>query len=232
VGRREDGFQIPWSAEPAAGRVTYCRVDTSNALLKGETMRIMVVTAFVLTLVPVAAWGEGSVVSKDKAEMMGRVEDFFLHNFRDITWRKSLAWGDVQTEKDGARSISYQYEAKIWDKETMTMKQTFTFAADGKFIKSSNAPGFPMKKEPAVVDVTTQKGMTALVEDFFSKNFRDITARGTIEWGQVGKDEKGNSTIRYKYNATIWAKEKKVIEQVFTFDGNAKFVSVKDAPKP
>jgi len=194
---------------------------------------IMVVTAFALMLLlPVAARGEGSALSNDKAEMMGRVEDFFLHNFRDITWRKSLAWGDVQTEADGARSISYQYEAKIWDKETMIMKQSFTFAADGKFLKSSNAPGFPTKKEPAVVDVTTQRGMIALVEDFFSKNFRDITARDTIEWGPVGKDAKGNSTIRYRYNATIWGKQKKVMDQVFTFDSKGAFVSVKDAPKP
>ena len=195
-------------------------------------MRITVVTAFVLMLLPAAAPGEDSALSNDKAEMMGRVEDFFLHNFRDITWRRSLAWGDVQTEADGARSISYQYEAKIWDKETMIMKQSFTFAADGKFLKSSNAPGFPKKQEPAVVDVTTQKGMIALVEDFFSKNFRDITARDTIEWGPAGKDEKGNSTIRYKYNATIWGKEKKVMDQVFTFNSKGEFVSVKDAPKP
>jgi hypothetical protein len=195
-------------------------------------MRITVVTAFVLMLLPVAATGDGSALGNDKAEMMGRVEDFFLHNFRDITWRKSLAWGDVQTEADGARSISYQYEAKIWDKETMIMKQSFTFAVDGKFLKYSDAPGFPKKKDPAVVDVTTQKGVIALVEDFFSKNFRDISARDTIEWGPVDKDEKGNSTIRYKYNATIRGKEKKVMDQVFTFDSKGKFVSVTDAPKP
>ena len=76
--------------------------------------------------------------------------------------------------------------------------------------------------------MTTQKGMIALVEDFFSKNFRDITARQTIEWGDVARDDKGNSTIRYRYNATIHGREKKVIEQVFTFDPKGAFVSVKD----
>jgi hypothetical protein len=71
--------------------------------------------------------------------------------------------------------------------------------------------------------------MTALVEEFFSQNFRDITARKTIEWGRVAKDEKGNSTIRYKYEATIWNKDKKVIDQIFTFDPKGEFVSVKSA---
>jgi hypothetical protein len=109
------------------------------------------------------------------------------------------------------------------------MSQVFTFAADGKFLKYKDAAGFPKKKEPKVVDVSTQKGMKELVEDFFSKNFRDITARETVEWGDVGKDDKGNSTIRYKYNATIWGKDKKVLDQVFTFDPKGEFVSVKTA---
>jgi hypothetical protein len=172
-----------------------------------------------------AAKAAPAVIPSAKAEMIGRVEDVFLHNYRDITWRKSLAWGEVQTAADGARSITYSYEAKIWDKETMVMKQTFTFAADGKFVRSENETGYPKKKDAPVADVTTQKGMIALVEDFFSKNFRDITARETIAWGQVAKDAKGNSTIRYKYNATIWDKEKKVMEQDFTFDPSGKFVS-------
>ena len=192
----------------------------------------IILTASVLILLPAvatpvaAAKTDVPVLSSDKAELIGRVEDFFLHNFHDITWRKSLAWGDVRTDADGGRSISYDYEAKIWDKDTMIMSQIFTFAADGKFLSVKQAPGFPKKKQPVVVDVTTRKGMMALVEDFFSKNYRDITARETIEWGQVAKDEKGNSTIRYKYRATI-GQEKKVIEQVFTFDEKGEFVSVK-----
>ena len=196
-------------------------------------MHRTILIACVLMLVP-AAKAAPPIIPAAKAEMIGRVEDFFLHNFRDITWRKSLAWGDVQTAADGNRSITYSYEARIWDKETLVMKQTFTFAADGKFVRSENETGYPKKKEAPVIDVTTQKGMIALVEDFFSKNYRDITARQTIAWGEVTKDDKGNSTIRYKYQATIRDKEKQVIEQDFTFDPKGQYVSAKkvDAAKP
>jgi hypothetical protein len=206
---------------------------------KGESMKIAVVmTALLLMLVSSApaapAKPEMPIIPSAKAEIMGRVEDFFLHNFRDVTWRKSIEWGEVQTDSDGVRSITYNYEAKIWDKETMIVSQVFTFAADGKFLSYKDQPGFPKKKASVVKDVSTQKGMIALVDDFFSKNFRDVTARETIEWGEVKRDEKGNSSIRYKYNATIWDKDKKVIEQVFTFDPKGEFVSVTDveATKP
>jgi hypothetical protein len=184
-----------------------------------------------LLLFPVSAPGAepAAGVSPAKAELMGRVEDFFLHNFRDVSWRKSLEWGDVQAGEKGARSIRYTYEARVWDKETLTMSQVFTFAADGKFLEYKNVEGFPRKKEAKAADVSSQKGMIALVEEFFSQNYRDITARKTIEWGQVAKDEKGNPTIRYKYEATIWNKDKKVIEQIFTFDPKGEFVSVKSA---
>jgi len=67
-----------------------------------------------------------------------------------------------------------------------------------------------------------------LVEDFFKHNYRDITARKTIEWGDESKDEKGNISIRYKYEATIWGKEKIVNNQTFTFDKEGEFVSVED----
>lgn len=198
----------------------------------------LIMTALLLMLVASApaapAKPEMAVIPSAKAEMMGRVEDFFLHNFRDVTWRKSIEWGEVQTDSDGARSIAYNYEARIWDKETMIMSQVFTFAADGKFLSYKDQPGFPKKKEPVVKDVSTQKGMIALVDDFFTRNFRDVTARQTIEWGEVKKDAKGNSTIRYKYNATIRDKDQKLIEQVFTFDPKGEFVSVKEveAAKP
>src|SRR5688572_7615789 len=122
-------------------------------------MRILLATAFVSLLIPIAAGGDVPVISADKAELMGRVEDFFLHNYRDITWRKSLAWSEVQAAPDGTRSITYSFEARIWDKETMVMKQTFTFAADGKFVRAANETGYPQKKDAPAVDVKTQKGM-------------------------------------------------------------------------
>ena len=70
--------------------------------------------------------------------------------------------------------------------------------------------------------------MKALVENFFVHNYRDITARDTIEWGQASTDDKGNSSIRYQYRAKIWDKDTMTNNQVFTFDPQDKFVSVKD----
>ena len=73
-----------------------------------------------------------------------------------------------------------------------------------------------------------EQRLKALVENFFAHNYRDITARDTIEWGQVSTDDKGNSSIRYQYRAKIWNKDTVTNNQVFTFDLQDKFVSVKD----
>jgi hypothetical protein len=70
--------------------------------------------------------------------------------------------------------------------------------------------------------------MKALVEDFFTKNFRDITSRESIQWGEVTRTEDGNSSIRYKYRAEIWNTDTKIMNQVFTFDPKGTFLSVKD----
>ena len=78
------------------------------------------------------------------------------------------------------------------------------------------------------VNVGTQEGMKELVEDFFSKNFRDVTSRESIEWGEVTKTKDGNSSIRYKYRATIWDKDVKIMHQTFTFDPKGEFVSVEN----
>ncbi len=168
-------------------------------------------------------------LDKTKAEMMGRVEDFFLNNFRDVTSRKSLEWGDVTADNKGNSSIRYKYQASIWDKQTMIMNQVFTFDAEGKFVAMKDEKGFPQEVVKKPADTTTKEGMQALVEDFFGKNFRDITARKTIEWGDPSKLDNGNATIRYKYEATIWDKDKIVQNKVFTFDPKGEFVSVEDA---
>ncbi|MBN1555773.1 MAG: tetratricopeptide repeat protein [Phycisphaerae bacterium] len=63
------------------------------------------------------------------------------------------------------------------------------------------------------------------VEDFFSRNYRDITARKTLQWGQPETTPGGNLSIRYKFLATIRRKEKQIIEKRFTFTPEGKFVS-------
>jgi hypothetical protein len=177
----------------------------------------------------VAACASGAELSAAKAELMGRVEDFFMHNFKDVTARKSLEWGEVATSSEGKRSIRYRYEARIWDKEVMLMNQSFTFDRQGKFLAYANEAGFPKKKEAKPVDTSTKQGLMQLVEDFFQDNFRDITFHEALEWGEPVKADSGNVSIRYKYRARIWDKDVKIIAQVFTFDPKGNFVSVKNA---
>ena len=149
----------------------------------------------------------------------------------NISSRKSIEWADVRKDAKGNRTIRYKYYAIIWEKDTYIMNQVFTFDAKGNILDMQNVEGFPQKKVEKPVNVSTQQGMKELVEDFFSKNFRDITARETMEWGEITKLENGNRSIRYKYRAKIWDKDIKIMDQVFTFDPKGKFVSVWDAEK-
>lgn len=177
-----------------------------------------------------AAHAQEPVVAAEKAELMGRVENFFLGNYQDITARKSLEWGEVEHHENGNRSIRYTYRATIWDKEKMVASEVYTFDSKGAFVRAEKVAGYPKKEEQKVRDTTTKQGMMELVEDFFAHNFRDISARDTIEWGEVEKLPDGNASIRYKYNATIWGKEKKIMEQIFTFNSKGEYVSVEDVP--
>jgi hypothetical protein len=81
------------------------------------------------------------------------------------------------------------------------------------------------------VDPSTKEGMMALVEDFFRHNFRDVTSRETVEWGDVTETKEGNFSIRYKYRRSVWYGEPKIADQIFTFDRNGKYVSIDDAEK-
>ena len=75
--------------------------------------------------------------------------------------------------------------------------------------------------------------MIALVEDFFRHNFRDVTSRKTLEWGDIEKHPNGNRSIRYKYLATFHQNpEKVVVNQIFTFDADGKFVDYKNVEEP
>ena len=162
----------------------------------------------------------------EQLELMGRVEWVMMHNFRDLTARKTIEWGDVEKHENGNRSIRYKYQATIWDRDRMIVNQVFAFDSEGNLVSIEHVEGFPRKVEPKKVDTTSKEGMIALVEDFFCRNFRDITRRDDVKWGGVSKDDEGNSSIRCTYEATIWDKDKKKMDQVFTFTPDGKFVSV------
>jgi len=57
---------------------------------------------------------------------------------------------------------------------------------------------------------------------------RDITARKTIEWGEVEKDKDGNRKIRYKFDATIWGKDVYTMNKAFTFDAKGNILNMED----
>jgi hypothetical protein len=162
------------------------------------------------------------VISAEKARMIGYVEDFLMNNFRDVTMRKSLEWGDVKTDDKGNRTIRYRCEALIWDKDRMTLAWDFTFDKEGNFVVQNKVETTPVKVEKP--DISTAAGVKVLVEKFFSENFRDITARKAIEWGDVVKNADGGVSITYRYEATIWGKDKFINEQKFTFDKDGKYV--------
>lgn len=81
---------------------------------------------------------------------------------------------------------------------------------------------------PPAIDANpaTKDGMVRLVDDIFQHNFRDITDRKTIDWSPVSTDAKGNSSIIYKFEATIQGVEKKVMTVEFTFAPNGGLISL------
>lgn len=155
---------------------------------------------------------------KSQGDVKAWVEEFFAHNFRDITSRDTLEWGDAESTANGNVSIRYRYRARIWDKETVTNDQVFTFDPQGGFVSVKDVYGSPEDR------------MKALVEKFFANNYRDISSRDTLEWGEVTAAEGSRSSIRYKYRALIRNKETVVKNEVFTFDAEDRLISVTDAP--
>lgn len=196
---------------------------------------IGVCAVLLLALLTLTGYAQPKPVPAEKAKMMGYVEDFFMRNARDITMRKSLQWGDVVKEKDGNATIRYRCEALVWDKDRMIFCWDFTFGKNGQYVSMKRVDGFP---KPVVIekpDTSTTEGMKKLVEKFFTQNFRDISARDSLEWGEPETSENGDRSIRYEYRATIWGKDKIVDCKVWTFTGEGEFVSVKDVegfPKP
>ncbi|MCK4282999.1 MAG: hypothetical protein KAX44_01685, partial [Candidatus Brocadiae bacterium] len=87
----------------------------------------------------------GRTIRKGTQELQALVEDFFRHNFRDITARETLEWGEPQVHADGNRSIRYKFRATIWGKDVMTMNQVFTFSPDGQFVSVEDVAGYPQK---------------------------------------------------------------------------------------
>jgi len=172
--------------------------------------------------------GEPQGITIEKADLMGRVEWVMLHDGKEAPARKPIEWGEIERDKKGNRTIRYKYSITIRNGDVYIMNEVFTFDAKGNIVNLEDVRGFPQKEVEKPVNAGTKEGMKELVEDFFGKNYRDITSRETMEWGELAKAANGNSSIRYKYRARIWDKDVKIMNQVFTFDPKGKFVSAKD----
>ena len=153
--------------------------------------------------------GEPLGISVEKADLMGRVEWAMMHGGKDIAARKSIEWSDVEKDADGNRKIRYKFYATVWDQDVYIINKMFTFDAKGNILNMEDVEGFPQKQATKPVKVNTLEGMQELVEEFFRKNYRDITSRDSLEWGAVAKAEDGSSSIRYMYRAKIWTRTRR-----------------------
>ena len=122
--------------------ITNYRKRTLQQTLAGGVILTLLLVASLTTF----AQQEREPISPDKAKMIGYVEDYFMNNYRDITMRKSLEWGDITTDEQGNSTIRYKFEALIWDKDRMIMCEDFIFDKDGRYVSAKKVEGFPQEK--------------------------------------------------------------------------------------
>jgi hypothetical protein len=109
---------------------------------------------------------------------------------------------------DRQRAARWQNYVKVRD--GIKKRRTVSVAEGARDRSAQIAPGEPL-------GITVEKAdLIGRVEWAMMHGGRDITARKSIEWGEIQHDEKGNRTIRYKYYATIWDKDIYIMNQVFT----------------
>ncbi len=171
----------------------------------------------------------------------------FSKDMADGSWSWSSAWKDSTSKFLGQP----KYEA---DHRTCTVRvqlepgKTYGFWLNSErfhgFQDKAHHPAVPYlltfqaSRAPAAASGASAPTSNALkgklinwVENFFSQNYRDITARKTLEWGSPQTTPQGNLAIRYKFLATIWNKDRLIIEQRFTFTREGKFISAETLDK-
>jgi hypothetical protein len=126
-----------------------------------------------------------------KQGMMTLVEDFFQHNYRDITWRETVEWGKVAKTADGNFSIRYKYRAKIWNGEPKTFNKIFTFSPKGQWVSTDNAekvpPGPPARVYQVgkkVSDFPEREDLTT-PEAAFASIYRAVATEGDAAWPRL-----------------------------------------------
>lgn len=169
----------------------------------------------------VSAEAASHIRSGSQQELIALVEHYFRHNARDLTTRKSTAWGEVETDTDGNYSIRYTFYGTIWDGEALLFDAVFTFSPTGEVLS--------LEKR----DVRgTAEALKALVEDYLLHNGEDVAARKPIDWGEAEKHADGSYSIRHRYQATTKEGGTLELNRVFTFDRAGDIMHITDAPSP
>ena len=137
--------------------------------------KIALILLAVLVLTSYAGQQLKAPISAEKAEMMGRVEDYFLHNLREMTLRRSLEWGPVKTNDQGHRSIRYKYEALFLDQEREIINQVFAFDGKGNYLGSEILESVFQERNKQ--DITPEKSI-----QFLEENFVTVDKDGGLTW--------------------------------------------------
>ncbi|MGA2257104.1 MAG: M56 family metallopeptidase [Thermoguttaceae bacterium] len=88
-----------------------------------------------------------------KNGMMALVEDFFRHNYHDITSRETIQWGEVTKTKEGDFSIRYKFRYSSWHGEPQIGNQVFTFNPKGEFVSVVDAEKHPPASPARVYEI-------------------------------------------------------------------------------
>ncbi len=160
-------------------------------------------------------------VSAEKAEMMGRVEDYLTRQNGEIQARKTIEWGAVESLEDGSKAIRYRFEALMSDASRKIDERIFTFNEKGECTGVKQASGYPKEKKlskPEVkVDTTTKEGMIALVKAYKKRWKPSRKLPEFIEWGEPETDQDFNRSICCKTVHYLAGKCKTVMEERYVF---------------
>lgn len=118
------------------------------------------------------------------------VEDFFHHNWRDVTSRETIEWGHAAKTKDGNFSIRYKYRASYWWGKPTIVNQVFTFDRRGEFVSAVDAekrtlpPAKVYKINKKVSDFPNREDMST-PEAAYATIHRVWAAEGAAAWPRL-----------------------------------------------
>ncbi|HBT78139.1 MAG TPA: hypothetical protein DEB39_14720 [Planctomycetaceae bacterium] len=201
--------------------MTCHRLPTFRRAVAGTAV-FLFLAAFVLCGYAAPKADRFETVSPEKAKMIGYAENYFLQTAPDLR-RTTLKWGDVETDGKGNSTITYLYETSEGEgkeRKNVTQEARLTFDKDGRPVREMKF-GPTTNRENAAL----KRDMQKWVEKFFSENFRDVTGRKLLEWGEPVDNGDGTYSIEYRYEAIIRDKDRRLNAQRFTFDKDGKYVS-------